>query len=452
MARGSDFGADGDQTDVPERARRTVDFFKRHRVWFLLTRNSAATSCKDASSRRNRLGKEGIPIYDELRSFCGAAYYPDGSRRLVLLHCRANSHFDMDAAARLLGTTKRISRLAPNELSRDSADYGTVNPFSEASDFIQVFDEDVLTQYTPPHTMMTNAGAHTWAVEFRPEEVIPALRQESPEVLVGKITSQASLPTRRPVFGIITGNGPESGIALWRYLNEAIHTELSREHRMRGDLSYPKVVVQSVPEMGLSMELAQREDEVWEVIRGAIVQLAGCGVTHLALACNTTQYFSDRIRQVCDSMVFVSMVDVTSAYIERHHLSDITIIGIPIVSSLGEYSAYSSLIRLGVRPVEESARPYMEELAYLVKRLDSASPDAKSLNRLQHVIRSGVQTSRVLIALTEVSVLLERFPRLRENIGGKTVIDPLRLCGNALAQIYLDALPREEVQELPNDV
>ncbi len=434
-------------SDMPRRVQSTVDFFRRSTLWYRLTRNSVATSCKDAAARRQRLGKEGIPIYDELRSFCGAAYYSDGSRKIVLLHCRANSHFDMEAAVRLLGATKRIARLSPDELSRDKADYGTVNPFSEPAEYVQVFDEDVLNQYTPPHTMMTNAGAHTWAVEFRPADVIGALRQASPGVLVGRITIATGVPKRIPVIGIITGNGPESGIALWRYMNEEIHKRLKRENRMRGDLSYPKVVVLSIPEMGLSMELEQREQNVWEVIRGGIEELVSCGVSHLALACNTTQY---RIRAMCEPSVrFVSMVDVTSDYIRREHLNDITIIGIPTVASLGQYSAYAPLRALDVHAVEEHARPHMEELAYLVKQLDAASPDNKSLNRLQHVIRSGVRTSRVLIALTEVSVLLERFPRLRQTIGGKAVIDPLQLCGTALAEIYLRSLPREEVQELP---
>src|SRR4051812_8397841 len=96
----SNFGAEfgGEDAELPKRVQSARDFFKRNGLWYRLTQNSVATSCRDAAARRQRLGKEGIPIYDELRSFCGAAYYPDGSRRLVLLHCRANSHFDMEAA------------------------------------------------------------------------------------------------------------------------------------------------------------------------------------------------------------------------------------------------------------------------------------------------------------------------------------------------------------------
>jgi len=417
-------------------------------MWHILTRNSVATSCRDAAARRNRLGVEGIPIYDEMRSFCGAVYRSDGSRRIVLLHCRANAHFNVDAAGQLLGATRRIARLSPEELSRDTTAYGSVNPFSESGDYIHVFDEDVFTAYASPHTMMTNAGDHTWAVEFRPLDLVSALRADATEVHIGRIATEVPLIMPRPVFGIITGNGPESGMALWRNVNEKIHAELKRLNCMRGDLSYPRVVIESVPEMGLSMELTQRHDAVWAVIKRTVLELIGCGVTHLALACNTTQFFGDRIRNLCPpSVEFISMVDITYHHIQANDLKDITIIGIPAVAALGEFSGYSSLRALGVKQVEDHAKPHMEEVASIVKQLDALSPDPRSLNRLQYVIRSGVQTSKVLIALTEVSVLLERFPKLRQNIGGKEVIDPLRLSGEAMARIFLETLPPEEVHE-----
>ena len=366
-----------------------------------------------------------------------------------MCHCRGNARFDLDAVACLLGVTTRIVRLSAEELSLNQVDYGTVNPFSEPTKYIQVFDEDVTARYTPPHTMMTNASDHTWAVEFRAAEVIAALRLEAPQVLVGKITTREASSGRVPVFGIVTGNGPESGMALWRYVNEEIRTRFACERRLRGDLSYPKVIVQSVPEMGLSMELPQRGNEVWDVIKSAVEQLIGCGATHVAIACNTSHYYADRIRQVCGSAAeFVSVVDVTVDYIRQEHARDITIIGIPIVADLGEYSAYRSLIGLGVRSVDEHAKPYLEELAYLVKQSGARSSDTKCLNRLQHVIRSGVRTSQILIALTEASVLLERFPRLRERIGGKVVIDPLRLYGKALAKLYVQSLPQEVEEEV----
>lgn len=436
-------------SELPWNVRSTVDFFNRRKLWHLLTRNSVATSCADAAARRYRLGRLGIALYDELRSFCGAAYLADGSRRAVLCHCRANAHFDLEAVAQLLSVSQPIVRLPADEMSENHAGYGTINPFSEPSRYLQVFDEDILVRYTAPHTMMTNAGEQTWAVEFKPLDVINALQRESTQVQLGKITARRSKPKRIPVFGIITGNGPESGMALWRYLNEEIRARLTCNQRMRGDLSYPKVIIQSIPEMGLSMELPEREEEIWCVVKDAIEQLIRCEVTHLAIACNTTHYYSDRIRHIYGTAIqFVSMVDVTSDHMRKVNAEDATIIGIPIVAGLGEHSAYKSLASLGVHPLDERYRPYIQEMAYLVKQWDARSPDTRSLNRLQHVMRSGISTSQVLVASTEVSVLLERFPRLRERIGGKIVVDSLRLYGQALAEIYLQSLPQEAAESL----
>ena len=42
---------------TPKRVLETLAFFKQHQIWSIVSRNSMATSCRDAVSRRNRLGK-----------------------------------------------------------------------------------------------------------------------------------------------------------------------------------------------------------------------------------------------------------------------------------------------------------------------------------------------------------------------------------------------------------
>ena len=447
--------AQSDEGVPPERVRQALAFLQRRDVWHVVSRNSPATGCSDAASRRRRLGREGIPLYDELRSFCGV-FYPQhdrhAGRRIVLLHCRADSRFDLRAAGALLSAYRRIARLSHAELNRAGAAYGTVNPFTAPDGCIQVFDEGVLRPYTPPYTMMTNAGEDTWAIEFRPADVVEALRADGCDVRVGPIAAHSPDPVQLAAFGIITGNGPESGMTLWRHINQAVRSRLDAERRMGGDLSYPRVVLHSIPEMGLSMELASRERDVWGVIEQAIGDLRRSGVTHVAIACNTSQFFAEKVREACGpKLKFVSMVDATAEYLRREQVGEVTLIGIPVVADLGDLSGYRSLRKLGVRAVEPSAEPYLQELAYLVKRLDDRSPDNASLNRLQHVLRSGVPTGHVVIALTEISVLLERYPKLHAKIGGKTVIDPLRLCGEKMADIYLRSLPREDLEDESSD-
>jgi hypothetical protein len=71
-----------DDKPMPAKARQALEFMRRHGVWHVLSRNSPATGCRDAAARRWRLGKQGIPLYDELKTLCMAADL-SGERR----HC-----------------------------------------------------------------------------------------------------------------------------------------------------------------------------------------------------------------------------------------------------------------------------------------------------------------------------------------------------------------------------
>ena len=439
-----------EQSGLPERVAAALAFFQRQGVWHVVSRNSSATSCRDAAARRKRLGAVSIPLHDELKSLCVVLYRTDRSRRFVLLHARANARFDLERAGGLLLASRPLARVAAEELTAHlQTGYGTVNPFSEADHFIQVFDEDIFRSYSPPHTMMTNLGEHTWAVEFEPAALVEALRREAPEVLVGDITGQKGKDHRLPVFGIITGNGPESGMALWRHINGKVFHTLDADKRMAGDLSFPRVLVHSLPEMGLSMELAVREASVWQVIEKAVRELCESGATHLALACNTTPYFAEAIQAVAVpyQATFVSIADIAYQSLLRRRLDDVTLLGIPTVADMGERSAYRKLADLDVRPADPRVLDDLQELGYMVKRMGLSGQDNKALNKLQHIIRAGVKTKRVMIALTEISVLLERFPKLRDRIGEIEVIDPLRLYGEYLADQFLQALPNDDVED-----
>lgn len=367
-----------------------------------------------------------------------------------MLHARANARFDLNLAAKLLEATRPLARASEEELAKElGTSYGTVNPFSEANKFIQIFDKDVLSAYSPPHTMMTNLGHHEWAVEFEPSSMIEALKREAPEVIVAEITGDIGRDHKLPVIGIITGNGPESGMALWRHINGKVFEILDADKCMVGDLSFPRVLVHSLPEMGLSMELALRENAVWREIEKAVREQCEAGATLLALACNTTPFFAEKIQAVAEpyGARFVSIADVAFQTLRQRHLTDVTLLGIPSVAEMGERSAYRKLAELDVKPVDARVMGDLQELGYMVKRMNLAGQDNKALNKLQHIIRAGVSTKRVLIALTEISVLLERFPKLKDRIGNVEVIDPLRLYGEYLANEFLKALPSDDADD-----
>ena len=142
-------------------------------------------------------------------------------------------------------------------------------------------------------------------------------------------------------------------------------------------------------------------------------------------------------------MEFVALADVITEHIRLQGLIDLTILGIPVVADLGDYSGFKDLRALGVRSPPPGLLPMIHELGYMVKRLNPGAQDNKALNRLQHVLRTGVETEGVIVALTEISILLARYPKFRERIGGKQIIDTLAIYGTALAECYLRALPEE---------
>jgi aspartate/glutamate racemase len=438
---------------IASRVRAAWDMLDRTGLWHVRSRNSQATSCKDAASRRKRLGAQGIPLYDELKTMCVTFITDAGDRRFALLHCRAHERLDMERVKVALNCATAPTRLNSEQLfAHCSAAYGTVNPFSEPDRFMQVFDDGVLLPLTAPHTMMTNAGGFEDAIEFEPATLIETLKNDGVEVKVCLIRlargadQAAPAALKLPVLGLITGNGPESGMALWRHINATVHARLTTDKRMRGDLSFPRVILHSLPEMGLSMELISREKMVWHELEKCVKHLLESGATHVALACNTTPYFSPQIQAIATTYgaCFISIAQVTANYLQNRGLRSATLLGIPSVAEMGAYSAYQSLGELGVVPASPEVQPLLSELGYLVKRMELVGQDAKPLNKLQQILRTGVHTKHAIIALTEISVLLERFPKLRERIRDIEIIDPLQLLGEELADAYLRRLPDED--------
>ncbi|MGE0706364.1 MAG: hypothetical protein AB7P22_20770, partial [Vicinamibacterales bacterium] len=296
----------GEEREPPEGVVRTVALLVRAGVWFQLSRNHDARSCRDAARKRNRLGTTGIPLWDELKTFYGSYSDERGDTRYLLAHTRADRLLDFDKLAASVGATGGVERLADEEFSAGGLEYGLFNPFTSGRlpndptpplPIRQVFDDDVIRPMGVVGTMVTNAGDFTWSVEFRPAEVVRALA----DTTVAPI--DVPDPTAVPRFpglqlhesiAVITGNGPETGILFWTKLNDAVRRLLGTENT--GDTSLPEVVIRSLPEMGLSMELDRRHVEVWAAIEQAVRRACNEGATFIAIPDNTTPFFADRIR------------------------------------------------------------------------------------------------------------------------------------------------------------
>ena len=314
----------------PPEVASNIEFLQKHGVWNVVSKNKEVKGCVQAAANRYRLGVVGIPLFDELKSAIRYLDLPEG-RRYIAAHCRGNQQLSYEKLNAILGTD--TVRVPGEELARVFGDaMGLVNPFKMARrpGVLQIFDETVLKSYFPPHTMMTNLGDRRYAVEFRPSDIVKACAG----ALVADIINDEY--RRIPVVhnvGILTGNGPESGMLLWQILNESI-----RESGIcRGDLSFPRVFIASLPEMGLSMELACRADAVRPVVLGGVRQLCEAGATLVAIACNTTQVFADEVEEECARYraKFIRTADLTAKYLNDKNIKCFDFLGIGAVLDFG---------------------------------------------------------------------------------------------------------------------
>jgi len=349
-----------------------------------------------------------------------------------------------------VGSTESPARLGDEELRQFGLAYGLVNPFETwepneidgralQSRVLQVFDYDLLAPLGTPGTVMTNAGDLTWAVEFSADELFASL--DADVAMSGEIAvTDQSAPPRPPYLqgrrgiGLITGNSPESGIALWNRINGHVRALLGDSNV--GDASMPPVRVASLPELGMTMELDQRAEHVWRALKPVIDEMCNTDVALLAIACNTTQFFVKQIRERCDTygVEFVCLPEVVAAWLEAESVKEVAIVGIPWVSDLDlGWSAYASPFgRFKVERLGSTAPQRLMDLAYQVKE---DGPNETGLNKLRSILSQEVNSSHVVLALTELSVLLAL--QKKPGRSGKVIVDPIDLYGEALARKWL---------------
>jgi prolyl-tRNA editing enzyme YbaK/EbsC (Cys-tRNA(Pro) deacylase) len=441
---------------VPEGVIRTIDFLSGHGVDFRLSRNRPVTSCRDAANARQRLGKVGIPLWDEMKSAVYEYLTSSGESRVVCVHCRGDRRVLESELAAHLGAEGLLNRMRPEKL-QESFDMkrGEVTPFSKklADSSTHIFDRDLLRPISVPNTVMTNANDLSWAVEFNVEE----LRQGLPKQEVVAVSDEESESGRtlrgvrdRRTIGIITGNGPESGMLLWELMNEHIRFFLGTESG--GDVSMPPVVVYSRPEMGLSMELRKRQQATWKAIRETVQRACIGGASLIALACNTTQYFSSRIRQECEKWGarFISIPDCLELFLRKEGIRRARLAGIGLVALSKEMSAFGSIthnvavapgtslpcrnmngVQLFPFPLGEIRK--IEEIAWEIKQYGyTAEREEVLLKILNAPDPRSIRHKKplpVIFALTELSIILHEARKCSEMGSGSKTRDERRVSG-----------------------
>ena len=358
-----------------------------------------------------------------------------------MLHCKGNQELDFEKVNRAINAQGNMERLTNGELLKlFSFDYGLVNPFSLDPLFLntpilQVFEKSLELNIIPPYTMMTNAGDLKWAVEFKSDQLIKAVHHfRIEDIIVKDLPINGSQNPKHHKIGILTGNSPESGMLLWRRINQIIRENLG--NKFYGDISLPNVVIESIPDMGMSMELALREEETWDAVRNGITSLCKQGATIICIPCNTTQYFNCKIRGITSQYgsQYISMPKVAMKYLEERKIKEFAFLGTKYVTSLdGKWTAFGGFKKFKVVPLNESDIAKIKELAFEVKHEGITEV---SLNKLRDLLNYTAKSENIMIALTEISLLLNG--QKKKSRKGRNYIDTLELLAESVANEYMN--------------
>jgi aspartate racemase len=225
----------------------------------------------------------------------------------------------------------------------------------------------------------------------------------------------------RKTIGIITGSGPEAGVDMWTKILAANKKRLGED--FHGDLDTPRVAIISEPKLGLSMELEQNRDAVWHYLKKTAAKLARL-VDYYVIACNTLNYFQQKLEKLDLGARLVCFTDVVSDFVRRNHIRRLCLLGARPVIDLGNWSAYRRLPEI-VDVEVPAARDQLHQLIYDIKthgpQADTIALDFKNL-------LATIQSNTVLLACTEL-------PLIRNVSTDKTLLDVTELVAAKLVEI-----------------
>jgi aspartate racemase len=460
-----------------------------------------AMGCKQAARVRERLGSGengGIPLWAELKSIVGCIRSRQSGESVGYwaVHTRANTTVDLARLAVVLrcdpkhtsvellfeedddteergGTAKAMrpeeahwfGRVNPFLVDRALRDIATTNV--RIDDVLQIVDTSLWLPGGVPDTVLTNIGTRTEAVEMRARHVLRAICSVSPRSRKARVAVPDPIwqgiagthardywlslaPPTGPKIGILTGNGPDSGRTLWADVLDAMRKRdpLTRRSVFAylPDVLAPAVVINSLPAMGLSMDLVERNQEVRKVVRLGVQELldAGCGL--VALACNTTIYYTPMIERMCAERgaEFVSIAEASVGAIRRAHKrvggGAVGLAGIaPVVDLTGGYSGY----RRPLAWLGDDVKGFpADDLAFRVKSLGVEKRLVTPFSRAMDDIPSDVRV--VVLALTELSMLYRDYAQRGsanrhggDDLPKREYVDPLRELARMVAYRYL---------------
>ena len=138
------------EESLPENVKRVITFLTKKNIGFILSRNQSAGNCRDARSKRNRIGHIGIPLFDELKSLIGFVIDKAGKEIIIAMHCRGHRNIDLESVTKILSLKTPIKPLPEEKLMKYfNIEFGTVNPIllelNLHKEVLQIFDRGILS-------------------------------------------------------------------------------------------------------------------------------------------------------------------------------------------------------------------------------------------------------------------------------------------------------------------
>ncbi len=424
---------------APEAVKRCVRRLQDLDVWHNLSRNAPATGCRDAAHRRVRLGHQGIPLWDELKSYLGQYLNEGGEWRIFLAHCRGDRELDEVKLRQALGT-EHVQRLSAEAVEHLGVAYGLINPLFGAGEVVQIFDNELRQPIGVPGTVMTNAGHATWAMELHPAELVLKLPGACWADIVGpgQENEDARWGVRAPKrIGILTGNPGDSGSELMSNIYHHVRQLLGTNSL--GDVSMPHILISAAPEIGISMEMDTRTDDLRRALVRGIGELCDAGAKILAHPAHTTSYFAPAMadRAELQGATFMSMVAATVNKLKAMGITELALLGTRFVTDFSlPWSAYRELLQEGMKVHVPDSWGWgkIHQLAYEFQQ-NGVTPLCFNIMR-DLLTRNVPQTCQhVVLAMTEFNPVV-RDPSFKIRYG-KILVNPLDIYGEAIAREYL---------------
>ena len=177
-------------------------------------------------------------------------------------------------------------------------------------------------------------------------------------------------------------------------------------------------------------------DSTENTVIKSTINLCQNGITLMCIACNTTQYYKNKVEEICNlyNVKFVFIPDVINSYLEENHINEFDLLGISHVFDFQKYSAFIDLNNKYTisKPTTDFLRK-IELIAYYVKenKIDRAA------NFLRDLLKKETMYNTVIVALTEISKILS----IHTNLGqDKLVIDSLQLLVILPKPMWMDFL------------